>query len=44
MRYRAVEEEAEEEEEGGALGADLQIQRFQGPYCKPKFLTVLKLK
>jgi hypothetical protein len=35
---------AEEEEQGVALGADLQFQKFQGPYCKLKFSTILKLK
>jgi hypothetical protein len=43
-RCHAAEEEAEEEEEGVALGADLQNQKFQGPLCKSNFSAVLKLK
>jgi hypothetical protein len=29
---------------GVALGADLQFQKFQGPHCKPRFPTILRLK
>jgi hypothetical protein len=35
---------AEEEEEQGAPGAVVRFQKFEGPYCKPKFPAVLKLQ
>jgi hypothetical protein len=41
---RAAEEVEEGEEQGEALGADLQNQKFQGPHCEPKFPANLQFK
>jgi hypothetical protein len=40
----AARQRRQRKNKGGALGADLQFQKLQGPHYNAKFPTILKLK